>query len=245
MSHNKTNPYDLSPAVADWYDSVENGTDDIEQIRRLLGKRRGLSILEPFCGTGRILIPLALDGHEMVGLDQSSVMLSKAKLKSSQLPEDVQGRITLIQADVTSGGWPVGFDVVILGGNFFYELATPQEQEGCLASAAAALKTGGFLYCDSDHMEGELAEAWRISPETIWCDVPARLWRGRRTSTITDSQGTTTSWEWIQQKHPVSAWEVRDWIVKHGFRIEKHFGGHEDVPYNDALPRTTFWARKM
>ena len=38
---------------------------------------------------------------------------------------------------------------------------TPEEQEGCLISAAAALNPGGYVYVDNDHMEGELDAAWR------------------------------------------------------------------------------------
>ena len=63
------NQYDLDPHVAEIYDQVETETDDIELIRTLITGKGVLRILEPFCGTGRILIPLALDGQEIVGLD--------------------------------------------------------------------------------------------------------------------------------------------------------------------------------
>ena len=78
MSINRTNTYSLDAHVAEIYDGVETQTDDVKLIRRLIAGRGRLRILEPFCGTGRILIPLASDGHEIVGFDQSAPMLDRA-----------------------------------------------------------------------------------------------------------------------------------------------------------------------
>jgi hypothetical protein len=176
----------------------------------------------------------------------------------------VQRRVTLIHADATASPWPGDFDVVLLGSNYFYELACAEEQEALVAAAAGALRPGGYVFADSDHMEGELAQSWRQpgkhrskfpdgicadgtrvegTSETIWYDAPARLVRFRRTSSITFPDGRTASSEWVQQKHPVSTREVRLWLERQGFVIEQHFGGGT-TPYTDASGRTTFWARK-
>ena len=109
--------YDVEAHIAEIYDQSETYTDDVDLVRRLTRGRVGLRILEPFCGTGRILIPLALDGHELVGLDQAQGMLDRARTKVARLPQDVQRRITLIRADVTGEPWPQDFDLVLLGGN--------------------------------------------------------------------------------------------------------------------------------
>ena len=106
MSYNKTNMYDVEPHIAEIYDQIDAYTDDVELIRNLIGNSGPLRILEPFCGTGRILIPLATDGHELVGLDQAKFMLNHARKKIGQLPEQVQSRINLHEADVTSNEWP-------------------------------------------------------------------------------------------------------------------------------------------
>jgi SAM-dependent methyltransferase len=74
--------YDIEPHIAEIYDQSETYTDDVKLIRKLINGRGPLRILEPFCGTGRILIPLALDGHETVGLDQAKGMLSRARGQS-------------------------------------------------------------------------------------------------------------------------------------------------------------------
>ncbi len=265
MSINQTNMYDVDRHVAEIYDEFETQTDDVQLIRRLARERGRLHILEPFCGTGRILIPLALDGHELAGLDQASTMLDRARAKVTQLPDDVRARITLAQVDVTASPWPGDFDLVLLAGNCFYELASPEEQEGCVAAAAGALRPGGYVYVDNDHMEGVLDEGWRQpgekttafptrtcadgtsvygTVETIWSDAPKRLVRFRRTVVITMPNGRTTSKEWVMQKHPVSMGEVKTWLEKHGFLIERTFGDHADNAYIPESPRAIFWARK-
>jgi SAM-dependent methyltransferase len=264
MSHNQINMYDVEPHIAELYDEFETQTDDIALLRRLIGESGPLRILEPFCGTGRILIPLALDGHEIVGLDQARGMLDRARTKVADLPLDAQFRIILYEVDVTAADWPRGFDLVLLGGNCFYELATPEEQEGCIISAKASLISGGYVYVDNDHMEGELAKSWRragtgrsfpsgtctdgthleSTTETIWYDAPKRLVRFRRTTKITLPDGRVAERSYVQQKHPTSTGEVRDWLEKHGFVIEQFFGDRQGNPYTEDLPRAIFWAQK-
>jgi SAM-dependent methyltransferase len=256
---NQTNPYDVDPHIAEIYDQQENYTDDVDLIRWLIGDRDPLRILEPFCGTGRILLPLAQDGHTLVGMDQARTMLDRIWLKAT-----VDMRFTLFTKDAVTALWPANFDLVILGANCFYELATPQEQEHCIQNAAEALKPDGYIYIDNNHMEGELDPAWQTigmewqslsgvctdgtrvvnTVETIWTDVPQRLARFRRRALITAPDGSTTTHEYIQQKHPVSAAEVYSWLEHYGFEIERMFGDRAASPYSDDSERAIFWARK-
>lgn len=264
MNYDETNMYDIEPHIAEVYDQSETYTDDIELIRNLIGERSTLRILEPFCGTGRILIPLALDGHDLVGLDQAKVMLARARAKVRQLAWEVQRRITLAEADVIREEWPKGFDLVILGGNCFYELATPQEQEGCILSAGASLNPGGHVYVDNDHMEGDLDESWQKSGvrkgfptgtcvdgtyvessiETIWWDARRRFVKFRRSTRVTLREGSIIEKEYVQQKHPVSAVEVQTWLEAHGFVIERLYGDRAGSPYTETSSRAIFWAKR-
>jgi len=223
-----------------------------------------LRILELFCGTGRIFIPLAIDSHELVGIDQAHYMLERARSKINPLPEGIRHRITLMETDVIAGMWPEGFDVVILGGNCFCELASPEEQEHCIINAAKSLKPGGFVYVDNDHMEGDLDPSWiksgqwkgfptgtcadgtRVESvwEVVWFDIPLRLIKYRRQTKIIHPDGTVVEKEYMQQKHPVSAGEVQQWLEKCGFVIERFYGDHIGTPFADSSERAIFWARK-
>lgn len=252
--------------IPEIYDQWEDHTEDVQFLRRLIGARLGLTIFEPFCGNGRILIPLAQDGHALVGLDIAQAMLDSLRKKVSVCTVDVQQRVTLILGDAVNDEWPTGFDLVILGGNCLYELATPEEQEACIVSAATAVKPGGYVYVDNNHMEGELDVDWRQpgintgrfpsgicsdgtrvdgTGETIWFDAPRRLWRTRNRVTVTFPDGSIQTTERVIQNHPVSTYEVRDWLQTHGFIIESLYGDRQGNPYTDESPRAIFWARKV
>lgn len=265
MSHNTTNPYDVDSHIAEVYDQCDTETTDIRLIRRFINGRGPLQILEPFSGTGRILIPLAQDGHTVTGIDQALYMIQRAQKKIGWLPEEIQMQITLIEGDVVVMAWPGRYDLVILGGNCLYELATPEEQERCIQQAAEVLKPGGYLYVDNNHMEGDLAPSWQVTGvpekrglagvcadasqvetwlETIWFDAPQRLVRFRRRVEVTSPDGEVTTHEFMQQKHPVSSGEVRGWLEKYGFTIEEMFGDPQGNAYNVDSPRAIFWAKK-
>ena len=258
--------YDVDDYVTEIYDQTETQTEDVALLRQLLAGRERLRILEPFCGNGRILIPLAQDGHELVGLDKSVPMLDSARRKIQALPQAVQESITLVQTDVTSNEWPNGFDLVVLGGNCFYELATGQEQEGCIRSARRSLKPNGYLYLDNNHMEGDLDPTWcepgisenrfptgtcadgttvKGTTETMWFDVQKRLVRFRRTVEITTPDGEAKRKEWVQQKRPPSTVEMQTWLRKHGFVIEELWGDRRQASYTDGSGRAIFWARSV
>jgi L-amino acid N-acyltransferase YncA len=259
------NTYDVDAHVAEIYDQFETQTDDVALLHSLMGQGRSLRILEPFCGCGRILIPLAADGHTLVGLDQAQTMLDKAAVKLGAMPAEVGRRVKLVRADVLADPWPAGFDLVVLGGNCFYELGCPREQEHCIASALQALKAGGHVYVDNDHMEGTLHPSWqklgkRITrfptgicadgtrvegtTETVWFDTATRLWLARRGVTVTRTDGRANCIEMVQYKHPVSKDEVAGWLDRHGFVIEQTFGDRVGNPYTPESPRAIFWARK-
>ncbi len=265
MGVRRKNLYNIDVHVAEIYDQIETQTADIELLRELIGARGPLRVIEPFCGTGRVLIPLLLDGHTLVGLDQAKSMLERAKMKIAALPGKVSSRISLIEADVISGRWPDGFDLALLGGNCLYELATAEEQERCIAAAATALNPGGYLYVDNDHMEGELHASWRITGlqrgfpsgvcadgtrlestvQVIWWDAPRRLARIRRCIRVIPTSGEISDIVYEQQKHPVSASEVRGWLIGHGFKIWREFGDHYGNPFHPGAARAIFWAQKV
>jgi SAM-dependent methyltransferase len=250
--------------VAEIYDQTETQLDDLDFLRRLIDDSGSIKILEPFCGTGRILIPLALAGHTLVGMDQSAGMLERARGKVRHLPPEARERIDLIQADVLSAEWPRGFDLVILGCNCFYELAAPEEQEKCIRQAFQSLKPGGYLFIDNHHMEGELDPSWQslgiVEPslqgicsdgtivestrETVWFDAPRRLARFRRHTRIMRNDGNVIEQEYVQQKHPVSKLEVQGWLERSGFLVEGTYGSYTGELYTDASPRAIFWARR-
>lgn len=80
-------PVRESRANLELYDTlhVDPMPGDVAFFRRMAG-RTGGPILELGCGTGRVTVPLAQAGFDVVGLDLSSRMLNIANAKAKSLP---------------------------------------------------------------------------------------------------------------------------------------------------------------
>ena len=62
----------------DWENAQTVARRDVAFWRRLAGAQTG-PIIELGCGTGRILLPLARDGVQVIGVDLSLPMLDRAR----------------------------------------------------------------------------------------------------------------------------------------------------------------------
>lgn len=80
--------------------------------------------------------------------------------------------------------------------------------------------------------------------EVIWHDVKNRLVRYRRTVIITTPDGNTRQTEWFEQCHAPSTVEMKGWLKKYGFTVEKLWGGRDKSPYTDKSERAIFWAKQ-
>ena len=87
--------------VAEFYDSVVPyaGRADVDFFVEMARESTG-AVLEVGCGTGRVLIPTARAGMEIVGLDLSTRMLSICREKLALEPEAVQTRVQIVQEDM-------------------------------------------------------------------------------------------------------------------------------------------------
>jgi ubiquinone/menaquinone biosynthesis C-methylase UbiE len=90
--------------IAHFYDITHaNLSIDIKFVCDLAEKSGG-EMLELGCGSGRLLLPLAQAGHVVTGIDNSKMMLARARERIAAESEVVQQRITLIEADMTRFG---------------------------------------------------------------------------------------------------------------------------------------------
>ncbi|MCH9038335.1 MAG: class I SAM-dependent methyltransferase, partial [Chloroflexi bacterium] len=69
----------------------------VEEARKSTGR-----VLELACGTGRITIPLAQAGINVVGVDLSPSMLAIARKKVAELSEEDAKRVSLVEGDMRS-----------------------------------------------------------------------------------------------------------------------------------------------
>ena len=134
--------YTLYPEL---YDIVyEDYLDDIsfymEQAQRAHGP-----CLELGCGTGRVLIPVAAAGVDVVGLDSSRPMIVRARHKVAALPEEVRARVTLDDGDMRSFALDRRFALIYIPFRAFLHLMTAQDQIAALQNIRRHLLPGGRL----------------------------------------------------------------------------------------------------
>jgi len=250
------------PLLAELYDRTETYTDDIELVRTLIGKSKPLNILECFSGTGRIVVPLARDGHMITGIEIAPAMNARAAAKVLRLGRDVQGRVKLNVQDVLDGQWGYGYDLVIMGGNAFYELPSAETQERCIRFARGALVVGGRLYLDNNDYKGDWVEGpfgkelvifegtgkdgtlGRWTVEWVKFDGGRRVLNLKRTWYTRKPDGVENRVEYLGRKHPVTADEVEGWLKNNGFRVLEVFGDRQGNPYTGKCARAIFWAEK-
>src|SRR6185436_14973006 len=93
--------YDEYAFIADLYDHVVpyRNRPDLTFFTEAAKQSKG-PVLEIGCGTGRVLIPTARAGVEIVGLDLSHHMLSVCRQRLANESAEVQSRARLVQADM-------------------------------------------------------------------------------------------------------------------------------------------------
>lgn len=123
---------------------------DVAFYRELARKRLGESgrILEIGAGSGRVTIPLARAGHEVVAIDGSPAMLGKLRARVAALPRAVARRITVLDGDLRTFDAKAKFPLVMAVFNVLEHLYTRPEVDACLRRVAAHLAPGGAFAFD-------------------------------------------------------------------------------------------------
>ena len=100
-------------AWADVYDSIYSYVrEDIPFYVEAARESEG-PVLELGCGTGRVTIPIARAGVDIVGMDSSEAMLDVARRKVAETASG-GGAITLIHGDMRDFSLDSSFGLVII-----------------------------------------------------------------------------------------------------------------------------------
>lgn len=141
--------YDDDAFIADLYDHVTPYRDrsDVTFFVEAASKA-GSPVLEVGCGTGRVLIPTARAGVDIVGLDLSAHMLAVCRQRLRDEPEAVQSRARLVQGDMRRFDLGRAFTLATIPFRPFQHLLTVEDQLSCLESIHRHLIEGGVLILD-------------------------------------------------------------------------------------------------
>ena len=137
----------LHVAVYDEWHAEVPGGDDIGFFRSL-AETTGGPVLELGCGTGRVAIPLAEAGFEVVGLDLSTAMLDLARARAARLPAEVRNRLRFVEGDMRTTVVGAGFGLVFAAFRVFMALLDPEAQLEALRTIRGQLRPDGLLAID-------------------------------------------------------------------------------------------------
>jgi SAM-dependent methyltransferase len=98
----------------------------------------GQPVLELACGTGRVALPIAQAGVQLVGLDRSPAMLGRAREKAAGLEN-----ARWVEGDMRDFDLPERFGLVYIPVRSFQHLLAVEDQLACLSCVRRHLAPGG------------------------------------------------------------------------------------------------------
>ena len=147
------NDYDL---IAPFYDSEHAQFDEDLDLYRNFAELCSGSLLELACGSGRLLLPLAHEGHTLTGVDTSERMLALAQARLQE--ENIASRVTLIQQDMCTLRLPQKYSLAFIALGSFAHLTTRKAQQQALAAVRAHLTKGGTFIVDISNSDARYME---------------------------------------------------------------------------------------
>ena len=262
-------PESTASAIARLYDlDLSEDPGDVE-LYRALARRTGGPILELAVGSGRIAVPLAADGHRVVGVDIDPAMLARGRARADAAGPAIAARIELFEGDMTEAGddprvVAAGpYRLAILALNSIIILGSADLQRAALASMARLLEPGGLAVVDvwlpvpTDlaAFDGRLSLDWlRIDPESgrevtkmsaAWFDPVSR--RVTLTTIFEEAEQGTTPVRWTRADalRLVTADELTSYAADAGLQVEQLAGDHEFGPLGAGADRVILVARKV
>jgi ubiquinone/menaquinone biosynthesis C-methylase UbiE len=133
----------------DWENAQTLGRRDVPFWRRVAAGADG-PVLELGCGTGRVSLPLARAGVNLVGIDRSAPMLDRARrqIRRSSNPQ-IRKSLRLVRGDIRTLPFDAGaFPMVLAPYGILQSLIRPRDLTAALASVARVLAGGGIFGID-------------------------------------------------------------------------------------------------
>ena len=254
------------------YDLEQAGnTEDITFFRDAVLQLGG-PVLELGCGTGRLTIPVAEGGIEVVGLDISIDMLSRFRDKMQSLSENIKNNIAMVRGDIGRFTLKKIFQTIICSSNTLFLL----ESEAAIADALNCMRShllpSGEFIIDVDAISAETRLALASYPHEDVADIAVMGKSGdeplQRTHSIEVLGPSVANSETsLSRKRFRVSYKYRDpsgvicatrredvllltpdelsrLICEQGFEITEQFGWYDRRPFTPADNKLLIIARK-
>jgi SAM-dependent methyltransferase len=144
--------------LARYYD-LDLGEDPGDvPLYRALARRANAPVLELGVGSGRIAVPLAMDGSDVTGVDSDAAMLARASERWVRARgRSTAGSVELKQDDLLDAHLGPRFGLVIVALNTLLALTTAERQANAFRAIRRHLQPGGLAAVD----------VWMPGPEDL------------------------------------------------------------------------------
>ena len=189
--------------------------------------------LELGCGSGRLTIPIAQEGVEILGIDLSESMLGTARSKAQAAAVPVE----FIQADMRRFDLGRKFSTVIIPGNSLLHLLTIDDLKQCLTAVRSHLAPSGRLIFDITNWDVQVLArdpkqrfpALRFIEETAQYDAAKQ---------VRDIQWYVPDKQRIEYRlRVIFPQELALLLDAGGFQLQTRFGEFTREPFNSSSPR--------
>jgi SAM-dependent methyltransferase len=170
---------DTYHVIAKYYDGAYAAKQDLVDLPFYLDlaeQSRG-PVLEIACGTGRVLLPVARQGIEICGVDNSRPMLDVLTRNLASESQQVRDRVTVQHGDMRTFRLNRKFPLVMIPFRPLQHMFTVEDQVAALKTAAAHLADSGILAFDVFYPKFDMI--W----EKVGEEVPEMRWRPDSDST--------------------------------------------------------------
>lgn len=255
-------------AIARLYDLDLSADPGDVELFQALARRTGGPIVELAVGSGRIAVPLAEDGHHVVGVDLDPAMLARARARLSTAGARARSRLELVEGDLADAHANAAvrasgpYQLAILALNSILILNTPERQRAALRSMAGLLAPGGLAVVDTwipipadlTAFDGRLSLDWlRTDPETgnevakqsaAWFDPVARV--VTLVTLFDEGRPGEAPVRWARNDvlRFVTVDELISYATDAGLQVEQVAGDHELNPLAPGSDRAVLLARK-
>jgi SAM-dependent methyltransferase len=258
--------YDEYGVSAEFYDYVVPYRDRQDVTFFVdAAKESGGPVLEIGCGTGRILLPTARAGIEIVGLDISPGMLAVCREQLSREPVEVQAKVRLVQADMRNFDLAQSFALVTIPFRPFQHLTTVDDQCVCLRNIHRHLAHDGRLILDLFNpslpmlVDENLGQEIGDEPEFVMPDgrrvnrrvkfvaknLLTQINQSELIYYVTHPDGRTERLVHAFPMRYLFRFEAEHLLVRCGFAVEQVYADYDKSPYGSKYPgELIFVARK-
>lgn len=236
----------------------EHYSSEVPLLLKWASKKNG-PIIDLACGTGRITIPLAKSGHELVGVDVHKGMLNEAKRKSLELNLPIRW----VEQDCTKLNLDIQSPLIFSVGNSFQHFLTNEDQDALLASVHKHLEIdGAFIFGmrfpgREELLQPSTEEYWRSYTDSetshtvdiftisnydslnqIQHYTTIRKYKNMH-GEIVDEVSTNISLRYVFPK------EMERIITAHGFEIVHLYGDWDEAPITNDSYEMVYVCKKV